>query len=116
MNPALRTYVQDRLAGTITSCSGVRIEGPEVQWKARRAVHRQSRRWSAAWSPEQIARRLRLDFPQDPTMHISHEAIYQALYIQGRGALRRELSAYLRSGRVLRMPRERALNRGKFYR
>lgn len=52
--------------------------------------------------------RLKVDFPEDPTMRISHEAIYQALYIQGRGALKRELSACLRSGRALRLPRERA--------
>lgn len=64
---------------------------------------------------EQIARRLRLDFPEDPAMRISHEAIYQALYIQGRGALKRELSACLRSGRALRLPRERARNRGKSF-
>jgi IS30 family transposase len=51
-----------------------------------------------AWSPEQIAQRLKVDVPEDPTMRISHEAIYQALYIQGRGALKRELSACLRSG------------------
>jgi IS30 family transposase len=48
-------------------------------------------------------------------MRISHEAIYQALYIQGRGALKRELSACLRSGRALRLPRERARNRGKSF-
>ena len=48
-------------------------------------------------------------------MRISHEAIYQALYIQGRGALRRELSACLRSGRALRSPRERARKRGKSF-
>ena len=48
-------------------------------------------------------------------MRISHEAIYQALYIQGRGALKRELSACLRSGRTLRLPRERARNRGKSF-
>jgi IS30 family transposase len=47
---------------------------------------------------EQIARRIRLDFPDDESMRISHEAIYQALYIQGRGALRRELVACLRRG------------------
>jgi hypothetical protein len=44
-----------------------------------------------AWSPEQIANRLRLAFPEDESMRISHEAIYQALYVQGRGALKREL-------------------------
>ena len=83
--------------------------------KGRRAVYRQSRRWSCAWSPEQIAHRLRLDFPGDLTMRISHEAIYQALYIQGRGALRRELTACLRSGRALRLPRERGRKRGKAF-
>ena len=61
-----------------------------------------------AWSPEQIARRLPVDFADDATMRISHEAIYQALFVQGRGALRRELTACLRTGRVLRMPRKRA--------
>src|SRR4051812_34034324 len=72
------------------------------------------KRWSKARSPE-TARRLRLDFPKDPTMRISHEAIDQALYIQGRGALKRELSACLRSGRALRLPRERARNRAKSF-
>jgi IS30 family transposase len=112
---ALRDYVQDRLAGQVANPDGVGFSGPDVAWKGRRAVHRQSRRWSSAWSPEQIAQRLRLDFPEDPTMRISHEAIYQSLYIQGRGALRRELSACLRSGRALRLPRERARNRGKSF-
>jgi IS30 family transposase len=48
-------------------------------------------------------------------MHISHEAIYQALYVQGRGALRRELTACLRTGRALRMPRQRVRSRGKSF-
>ena len=52
----------------------------------------QDRRWARAWSPEQIARRLPIDFPDDKTMRISHEAIYQALFIQGRSELRRELA------------------------
>jgi hypothetical protein len=56
---------------------------------------------------EQISNRLRLDFPDDPSMRISHEAIYQALFIEGRGALARELVACLRSGRALRVPRAR---------
>jgi IS30 family transposase len=115
LNPALRDYVQDRLSGLIATPDGIAFDGPVVVWKGRRAVHRQSRRWSSAWSPEQIAQRLKVDFPEDPTMRISHEAIYQALYIQGRGALRRELSACLRSGRALRLPRERARNRGKSF-
>ena len=59
------------------------------------------------WSPEQIARRLPEEFPDDESMRISHEAIYQALYVQGRGALRRELTACLRTGRALRKPRRR---------
>ena len=56
-------------------------------------------------SPEQIAGRLRVEFPDDEEMRVSHEAIYQALFVQGRGALRRELTASLRTGRALRKPR-----------
>ena len=108
VNPILRDYVQDRLAGMIARPDGAFLAGPKVVWKGRRAVHRQHRRWATAWSPEQISRRLQLDFPEDETMRISHEAIYQALYVQGRGALRRELTACLRTGRALRIPRERA--------
>ncbi|HET6739992.1 MAG TPA: IS30 family transposase [Kribbella sp.] len=59
------------------------------------------------WSPEQIARRLREDFPDAPEMWVSHETIYQALYVQGRGALRRELTRCLRTGRALRVPQRR---------
>lgn len=114
-NRPLRDYVQDRLAGLVATPEGVAFDGPVVVWRKRRAVHRQSRRWSLAWSPEQIAQRLKVDFPEDPSMRISHKAIYQALYIQGRGALKRELSACLRSGRALRLPRERARNRGKSF-
>jgi IS30 family transposase len=112
-NAALRTYVQDRLAGTIVAPGGAAVPGPAVLWKGRRHGPRQDRRWAAAWSPQQIAHRLRLDFPEDETMRISHEAIYQALYIQGRGALRRELTACLRTGRALRVPRARTRGRGK---
>ncbi|SDO74752.1 Transposase and inactivated derivatives, IS30 family, partial [Nocardioides szechwanensis] len=65
-------------------------------------------------SPEQIAARLKMDFPDDEDMHVSHEVIYQALYVQGRGELRRDLHVRLRTGRALRKPR-RALGerRGK---
>ncbi len=68
-----------------------------------------------AWSPQQIAERLRLDFPGDSTMRISHEAIYQALSVQGRGALKRELTACLRTGRALRVPQARTRGRGKAF-
>jgi IS30 family transposase len=113
VNDRLRRYVQDRLAGTVFAPDGRAVEGPEVRWIGRRHGRRQDRRWALSWSPEQIARRLPVDFPEDETMRISHEAIYQALYIQGRGALRRELTACLRTGRALRVPRDRTRGRGK---
>ncbi|MFC7626113.1 IS30 family transposase [Microlunatus sp. GCM10028923] len=55
-------------------------------------------------SPTQIARRLRWDFPDDPEMWVSHETIYQSLYVQSRGGLKRELAKHLRTGRTLRKP------------
>jgi IS30 family transposase len=70
------------------------------------ALHREvSARLAKRWSPEQIARTLRRDFPNQPELHVSHETIYQALYVQGRGELRRELTRCLRTGRALRRPR-----------
>lgn len=59
-------------------------------------------------SPEQIAGRLRIDFPDEPEMWVSSETIYQSLYVQARGGLKRELTAYLRTGRSMRKPRRRA--------
>jgi IS30 family transposase len=115
INAALRAYVQDRLAGQVAAHDGAAVCGPVVPWKGRRHGPRQKRRWGMAWSPEQIAQRLRHDFPGDETMQISHEAIYQALYVQGRGALRRELTACLRTGRALRVPRARTRGRGKSF-
>jgi IS30 family transposase len=56
-------------------------------------------------SPEQIAGRLKIDFPDEPEMWVSAETIYQSLYIQARGGLKRELTAYLRTGRSMRKPR-----------
>ena len=65
-------------------------------------------------SPEQIAGRLRIDFPDDPEMWVSAETIYQSLYVQARGGLKRELTAHLRTGRHLRKPhRQGAERRGK---
>ena len=112
-NDRLREYVQERLAGEVQRPDGTRLRGPQVAWKGRRHGRRKDRRWGRAWSPEQIAGRLALDFPDDLGMRISHEAIYQSLYVQGRGALARELTACLRTGRALRVPRARTQGRGK---
>ncbi len=60
------------------------------------------------WSPRQISARLAIEFPGQPEMRVSHETIYQSIYVQGRGALRRELAASLRTGRALRRPRRPA--------
>lgn len=108
VNDRLRDYVQERLAGEVSPSGGAAL-GPEaVPWKGRNKPHRGDRRWATAWSPEQIANRLKVDFPDDESMRISHEAIYQALFIEGRGALERELVACLRTGRALRVPRARS--------
>jgi IS30 family transposase len=110
-NEQLRDYVQDRLAGNVHSVDGSVVGPPTATWKGRNRPRRQDRVWATAWSPEQISRRLPIDFPDDETMRISHEAIYQALYIESRGALKRELVACLRTGRALRVPRARSQQR-----
>jgi IS30 family transposase len=65
------------------------------------------------WSPEEIARRLRIEFADDPSMQVSHETIYQSLFVQGRGELRRELHRCLRTGRAQRRPHARDEHRGQ---
>jgi IS30 family transposase len=115
VNAELRRYVQDRLAGAVERLDGIAVAGPDVRWVGRRHGPRKDRRWARAWSPQQISNRLRLDFPDDDSMRVSHEAIYQSLYVQGRGALRRELTACLRTGRALRVPRARSGGRGKAF-
>jgi IS30 family transposase len=65
------------------------------------------------WSPQQIAKRLRDEFGDDPRMTISHETIYKTLYVQGRGELRRELARCLRTGRARRVPNGRLEKRGR---
>ena len=106
-NDRLRAYVADRLCGAVRAPDGQAV-GPEgPAWKGRNKPHRGDRRWVQGWSPEQISNRLRVDFPADESMRISHEAIYQALYVESRGALQRELVACLRTGRALRVPRAR---------
>jgi len=108
-NDRLREYVQERLSGQVRRLDGTPVAGPPAApWKGRNKPHRGDRRWVTAWSPEQIASRLKADFPDDESMRISHEAIYQALYVEGRGALRRDLVACLRTGRALRVPRARS--------
>ncbi len=76
-----------------------------------------STRWSSGLSscgrPTKIARRLPLDFPDDPEMRVSHETIYQSLFVQGRGELRRELARCLRSGRACRKKRGTIDGRGR---
>jgi IS30 family transposase len=96
----------------------------EAQERARRpkaaklAVSDELRQWVQQklrknWSPEEISARLRLEFPGRAEMRVSHETIYQSLYVQGRGALRRELAAHLRTGRALRKPRRAAGTGGR---
>ena len=79
---------------------------------ARLAQNAELRAWvqgklGKKWSPEQISAMLAVEFPDRPEMRVSHETIYQSVYVQGRGALRRELAASLRTGRALRKPRRR---------
>jgi transposase, IS30 family len=75
-----------------------------VNQRLRRQVEEDLRR---RYSPEQIVGRLRRQFPDDPEMRVSAETIYQSLYVQSRGALRRDLTKCLRTGRALRRPRRR---------
>jgi IS30 family transposase len=100
-------------------------------WRAHERAHAQARRpkscklaypqlaaqvtsWLAEWwSPVQISARLRIEFGHDPMMWVSHETIYQALYVQGRGELRRELARCLRSGRAKRRPRRSGEHTGQ---
>jgi len=108
-NPQLRAYVEERLSGQISRPDGVIVTGPPPpRFTGNGKPHRKHRAWVRAWSPEQISQRLKLDFPHDESMRISHEAIYQSLYIEGRGALKRDLVWCLRTGRALRAPRERS--------
>jgi transposase, IS30 family len=83
---------------------------------AKLAVNAELREWvqeklEMKWSPEEISHRLVLEFPGRAEMRVSHETIYQSLYVQGRGALRRELARQLRTGRALRRPRRKAEER-----
>ena len=100
-------------ASVAQGCAEQRARRPRP---AKLAVDSELRGWVQGkleqhWSPEQISVALRRQFPGRPEMRVSHETIYQAIYVQGRGALRRELAACLRTGRALRHPRRQAAGR-----
>lgn len=108
-NARLQEYVQEKLSGQVIGPAGQVVPGPPPpRFTGNNKPHRKDRAWVNGWSPEQISKRLPVDFPEDDSMRISHEAIYQALYIEGRGALKKELTWCLRTGRALRAPRERS--------
>jgi transposase, IS30 family len=87
---------------------------PKVPKLAHRPLADQVSTWLATWwSPDQIAKRLRIEFPDDPMMQVSHETIYQSLFVQGRGELRRELARCLRSGQVRRRRKDRPRPKGE---
>jgi IS30 family transposase len=123
--------IAGRLGRSVSTISReVAKDGGRTHYRAYRA-HRRAARWARRpkvaklasrpklastvqdwleelWSPEQIAHRLRLEHPDDPMMWVSHETIYQSLFVQGRGALKRELVTCLRTGRAERRPRGRS--------
>jgi transposase-like protein len=89
-NLRLRQHVQDPLEGKVRDAIGRNVSGSvQAPFIEINKPHRGDRKWGNGWSPEQISNRLQTDFPDDESMRISHEAIHQALYIQGRGALKR---------------------------
>lgn len=110
-NALLCGFVEERLAGLVATPKGRRLRGPCVSWngrdRGRPRRRRRDRRWASAWSPQQISERLLVDFPDDVSMRVSAETIYQSLFIQSRGELKRELTAYLRTGRATRIPNAR---------
>jgi IS30 family transposase len=111
INDRLRIYVRDRLSGAVRAEDGRALGPAGPRWKGRNKPPRGDRAWVQGGSPEQIAHRLPVEFPDDASMRISQEAIFQALYVESRGALKRELVACLRTGRALRVPRARARQR-----
>ena len=114
VNERLRTYVRHRLDGRIEALEGQTVPGPDVAWGTRRHGRRKDRQWATAWSPRADRRPVTHGLPPRRIHAVSHEAIYQGLYMEGRGGLRRELTACLRTGRTLRKPRTRT-RRGKHF-
>jgi transposase, IS30 family len=99
-----RAVAADRLAEARTR----RPKPAKLAVDARLRAHVEQR-LAKRWSPQQIAARLVCEFPDDPRMRVSHETIYTSLFVQARGALRAELTACLRTGRVRRRPQRRVL-------
>ena len=83
----------------------------KLAWHTRLRREVERRLWDR-WSPQQIAARLVIDYPDDLTMRVSHETIYQTLFVQARGALRKELTACLRTGRTQRRAHKRTEHSG----
>jgi transposase, IS30 family len=104
---AYRAWRADRRA-----CEQARRAKPTVFDRTPRLVEFVEEKLVLKWSPQQISARLIVEFPDDPEMRVSHETIYQTLFVQGRGGLRKELSACLRTGRAHRRPHGRTVSRG----
>lgn len=103
--------MEERLAGGVVAPTGAPVPGPAVPWKGRRHGPRKDRRWAKAWSPEQIARRLPIDFPDDKA-HQPRSYLSSPLR-SGPWRATPRADGLLATGRVLRMPRARVRRRGK---
>ncbi|TGD32609.1 hypothetical protein EB835_02680 [Brevibacterium sp. S22] len=104
-NERLREYVQSKLSGDIVIADGeiIGLGGPALDGNSK--AHRGDREWVTAWSPQQILKRLPVEFPDDPTMRITHEVIYQALCVESRGGL--DGKQVWHQSRTKHMPRAR---------
>jgi transposase, IS30 family len=109
-NGGWRAYRAHEAHGRAARCARRPKVAKLATWAPLRA---QVEEWlDELWSPEEIAQRLRHEFPDDPMMWVSHETIYQSLFVQGRGALKAELVRCLRTGRAQRRPRRQSDGRG----
>ncbi len=112
-NQQLREYVRDRLAGVITRADGGPVPGPDIRWIGRRHGHGKDRPWARSWSPEQIANRLVLDFPDDESMRISHEALPKRSMSRAAAVFAASCWRAFAPGGRLSVPRARTQGRGK---
>jgi transposase, IS30 family len=112
------TLVRGRWQYRAVAAQGLADERARRPKPAKLAVNRELGAWVAArlemkWSPEQVSARLAAEFPGRAEMRVSAETIYQSLYVQGRGALRRSRATSLRPGRAVRRPRRAAADRSR---